>query len=505
MSKVINFVPSSRASAVGTAVFERVPYAESALIAHPEPHSHAVQFYESEEFLYAAVNQFLEAGINAGDRLIVVATAQHNLAFLERLTQLKLEGALETGQLTLLDARTTLARFMVDGMPDPHKFREVIDSTLAAARANGHESARVRAYGEMVDVLWKEGNSAAALSLEELWNEEGTRHSFELLCAYAMGSFYREGDQERFLHVCGTHSHIFPTESFLQLDQRSRLKEIGVLQQRAQLLEAEIQQRRVVESKLREALREQRRVEEELRGSMKREQVARQRAELSDQFKEMVVGVLGHELRNPLNTILMTARLMQKSDAPEENDRRIERLASSGLRMKRMIDQMLDLTRARLGSGIPLSCEPRDMVALTLRSIEDFRATYPATRIELCAPTVCAIDLDGDRFQQVLANLIGNALEYGDTEREIIISIEPQGKQVAVRVRNFGKPIEPSFLPFVFDPFRRAHPERTRTGGLGIGLYISERIVAAHGGSMRVSSELATGTCFEAIFPRVHG
>jgi signal transduction histidine kinase len=505
MNKVINFVPPSRGSAGGASAFERASYAESSLITAPEPHSHAVQFYESEDFLYQAVGQFLAAGIAAGDRLIVIATAQHNAAFIERLTSLKLEAVLASGQLLLLDARTTLARFMVDGAPDPDKFRELLGATLAAARAHGHETARVRAYGEMVDLLWKDGNASAALSLEELWNEEGARHSFELLCAYAMGSFYREGDHERFLHVCGSHSHVFPTESFLQLDNRTRLKEIGVLQQRAQLLEAEIQQRRVVESKLREALREQRRVEEELRASVKREKSARERAELSDQFKEMFVAVLGHELRNPLNTILMTARLLQMRDAPEESARRIERLAASGLRMKRMIEQMLDLTRARLGGGISVSlADPRDLIALTLRAIEDFGAAYPAARIELVAPAMCVIEVDGDRFQQLLSNLIGNALQHGDPEREVVVSIEPQGNVVSVRVRNFGPPIEPGFLPFVFDPFRHAHPERVRSAGLGIGLYISERIVDAHGGTLRVTSDHDTGTCFEAIFPRTH-
>jgi signal transduction histidine kinase len=475
------------------------------LIASPEPHSHAVQFYESEDFLYTAVGQFLAAGIAAGDRLIVIATAQHNAGFIEQLASLKLADVLASGQLILLDARTTLARFMVDGSPDPDKFRELLDVTLASVRANGHERARVRAYGEMVDLLWKDGNANAAIRLEELWNEEGARHSFELLCAYAMGSFYREGDHERFLHVCGAHSHVLPTESFLQLDDRTRLKEIAVLQQRAQLLEAEIPQRRVVESKLREALREQRRVEEELRASLKREQAARERAELSDQFKEMFVAVLGHELRNPLNTILMTARLLQMRDAPEERARRLERLAASGLRMKHMIEQLLDLTRARLGGGISVSLrDPRDLVALALRSIEDFGEAYPAARLELLAPSMCVIEVDGDRFLQLLANLIGNALQHGDPQREVVVCIEPHGNVVSVRVQNFGTPIEPDFLPFVFDPFRRAHPELVRSRGLGIGLYVSERIVAAHGGTLRVTSKQDTGTCFEAIFPRRH-
>jgi signal transduction histidine kinase len=500
MSNVIRFVPPARANAPAGA-----SYAESSLIAHPEPHSHAVQFYDSDEFLYSAVGQFLAAGIEAGERLVVVASAAHNAGFVAYLSERKLEGALNTGQLVLHEARTTLARFMVDGVVDADKFRQVLSGVLAQARAGGHAHTRVRAYGEMVDLLWRDGNSSAAIRLEQLWNEQAQHHSFELLCAYAMGGFYRDGDHERFLEVCGTHTHVFPTESYLQLDDKTRLKEIGILQQRAQLLEAEIQQRRVVESKLREALLEHQRVEEELRASVQREKEARERAELSVQFKEMFVGVLGHELRNPLNTILMTTRLLQMRDVPEENAHRLERLAASGQRMKRMIEQMLDLTRARLGGGIPVaSCDPRDVVALTLKTIEDFSATFPSARIEFMAPSMCVVEVDGDRFQQVLTNLIGNALEYGDREREVIVSIEPQGSHIRVCVRNFGAPIDGDFLPHVFDPFRRAHPERVRPGGLGIGLYICERIVHAHGGTLRVTSDDETGTCFEVILPRKH-
>ncbi len=478
-------------------------FAEASLIEQPEPHSHSVQFYDSEEFLFSAVAKFLAAGIEAGDRLIVIASAAHNAGFIAQLGEPTIDAALRSGQLRILDARSTLALFMVDGTPDPLRFREVLGAVLAEARANGHQQARVRAYGEMVDLLWRDGNASAAIRLEELWNEEGKRHSFELLCAYAMGSFYREGDHERFLHVCGAHTQVFPTEGFLQLDGRTRLKEIGVLQQRAQLLEAEIQQRRVAEIKLREALREQQRVEEELRLSVKREQEARERAEHSDQFKELLVAVLGHELRNPLNTILMTTRLLQMRDVPAENERRLSRLAASGLRMKRMIEQMLDLTRARLSGGIPVSCcDPRDIVALTLKAIEDLGTRYPAAQIELVAPSMCVIEVDGDRFEQVLVHLIGNALEYGDPARELVINIEPLGGTVSVRVRNYGPVIAPEFLPHVFDPFRRLQCDRARPGGLGIGLYICERIVHAHGGSMRVSSDEENGTCFEALFPR---
>ena len=108
----------------------------------------------------------------------------------------------------------------------------------------------------MVDVLWTRGDSKAAIRLEELWNEAQHEHSFTLLCAYVMGNFYREGDPEKFMEVCRTHSHVVPTEKFARLDDaNARLREISLLQQRARSLEHEIHHRRELEAALRSALR----------------------------------------------------------------------------------------------------------------------------------------------------------------------------------------------------------------------------------------------------------
>ena len=265
----------------------------ASVLSDPAPGSHAVQFYEREEFLLEAVGNFLGAGLERGDRLLVICTREHADAFLERLARLNAEYAAD-GRLTLLDARETLAKFMVGDMPDSGLFHELLARVMKQVRGNDVPRVQIRAFGEMVDLLWRDGNSRAAIRLEELWNDAGKDHSFSLLCAYVMGNFYKEGEAARFLEVCRNHSHVVPCETDDALDDSSaRLREVNLLQQRARSLESEIVHRKELEIALRDALRERTKIEEDLRASVKREQEARVRAEASDSFKEVFLGILG--------------------------------------------------------------------------------------------------------------------------------------------------------------------------------------------------------------------
>ena len=111
--------------------------------------------------------------------------------------------------------------------------------------------------------------------------------------------------------------------------------------------------------------------------------------------------------------------------------------------------------------------------------------------------------VDADRFEQVVSNLLGNAIVHGDKERAITVTLETRGGVASLSVHNFGLPIEVELMPLLFDPFKRGQrPRENRPGGLGLGLYITERIVSAHGGTIAVESSLQGGTRFEAIFPR---
>lgn len=225
---------------------------------------HIVQFYESEEFLYEVVARFLSSGLTAGAPVVVIATEAHRHAFNAQLESngFDIKSLCAEGRITLLDARDTLSSFLVDGMPDRARFESVVGGVIQRILAAGCQS-RLHAFGEMVDLLWKDGSPDAAIYLEELWNDLGSRHSFSLLCAYVMGNFYNEACTQKFHQICEAHRHVIPTERYAWNQEQSvQMREISLLQQRSRALESEIEHRQKLEEALRDALRERRRAEE---------------------------------------------------------------------------------------------------------------------------------------------------------------------------------------------------------------------------------------------------
>ena len=224
----------------------------------------------------------------------------------------------------------------------------------------------------------------------------------------------------------------------------------------------------------------------------------------NDDFKETFLGVLGHDLRNPLNTILTTTRVLaMRGELPPEIRTRLERIVSSGVRMQRMIDQLLDLTRARLADGIPvyLSEEKVDLLPITTKIVEEMRAAHPAAVIQLADGSFSFAKVDVDRLEQVLSNLLGNAIAHGDPSRPIRVGLGTHCGAVTISVQNYGPAIDPDLIPRLFNPFARGKLPAGRSEGLGLGLYISERIVAAHRGKLTVESSVDAGTRFEVHLP----
>ncbi len=167
---------------------------------------HAVRFYESRQSIAGMVGQFLGEGFVAGLPAVVIATPEHLDAIKGVLAArcfdvARLEAA---GDLIMTDAEATLARFMVDGMPDPARFRDAITPLIERA-CRGRKDCVIRAYGEMVDVLWKAGHTVAAVRLETLWNQLAQSHAFALLCGYSMGHFYKDAAHQE---ICDLHTHV---------------------------------------------------------------------------------------------------------------------------------------------------------------------------------------------------------------------------------------------------------------------------------------------------------
>jgi len=176
------------------------------------------------------------------------------------------DAALSSRRLVLRDARKTLASFLVDGKPDWQRFQGEIGGLLSSVPTP--DGVPVRAYGEMVDLLWRDGESKEAIRLEEFWNDLHHTHSFDLLCAYVMGNFDKEASRQDFDEVCALHSRAAPAESYPRdADADARLAEVSRLQQRARALEHEIELRKELERGLRVALDERRRAEEALGAS----------------------------------------------------------------------------------------------------------------------------------------------------------------------------------------------------------------------------------------------
>ena len=212
---------------------------------------HFVQFCETDAFLIQSVSAFIGAGLRAGDACIVLATKPHRESLEERLQGdgLEVAAARVRGQYVSIDAVATLSQFMVDGSPEPGRFAEVVGSMIARA-ANGRR--RVRIFGELVALLWADGNRAAAIRLEELWNDLGKTHAFSLFCAYPMHRFGGEVYEREFAEICRQHSRVIPAESYTRLPSPDeRLRAITLLQQKASSLEVEMAERKGAEERLR--------------------------------------------------------------------------------------------------------------------------------------------------------------------------------------------------------------------------------------------------------------
>ena len=223
--------------------------------------AHYVQFYESPDLLVSTVTTFLQAGIAAGEPAVIIATPEHRAAFCASLASAgaDIEFLLSTGRLQCLDARETLNAFMTTGLPDPDRFEAVVGSSIRVA-VEMSSSRQIRAYGEMVDLLWGDGHRTAAIALEELWNGLIERQPVALLCAYSMDGFLKGVDDAALVDVCRCHHHAAPVDfvgSFVESDSRTA----AVVRNRQTELEAEVAHRRDLEAALRSALREQRQAE----------------------------------------------------------------------------------------------------------------------------------------------------------------------------------------------------------------------------------------------------
>nr|WP_163999664.1 ATP-binding protein [Pyxidicoccus caerfyrddinensis] len=222
------------------------------------------------------------------------------------------------------------------------------------------------------------------------------------------------------------------------------------------------------------------------------------------EVEQQLIGIVSHDLRNPLSAILLgAARLNQRDDLDASARRVTARIESSAARTVRMVNDLLDFTQARLGGGIRIARAPTDLHALSRVVADEVEAAHPSVRLEVRASGNGQGLWDADRLSQVIQNLVTNAVKYGEPGRPVQVSTEGDGGQVTLRVHNEGTPIPHEQLPTLFQPLQRGSDAADRTGrSVGLGLFIVRSIVEAHQGHIEVESAPGQGTTFVVSLPR---
>lgn len=218
-------------------------------------------------------------------------------------------------------------------------------------------------------------------------------------------------------------------------------------------------------------------------------------------LNEMFMAVLGHDLRNPLHAILLSGELLKRQAESEPLRQTAERVLTSGKRMSRMIEDLLDLARVRNGGGLVLHPEPVDLTRLVRRMADEAAGSSAAPLLRIESFGDVSGEWDSERLAQVLANLIGNALRHGSGTGVIEIRVDGTASTaVELRISNDGE-IADTLMPQLFEPFRGRERRSSRSEGLGLGLYIARQIVQAHQGVIDVQSGDGR-VCFRLRLPR---
>lgn len=219
-------------------------------------------------------------------------------------------------------------------------------------------------------------------------------------------------------------------------------------------------------------------------------------------YQDMFIAVLSHDLRSPLSAVLMATSLGLRRCSDERMGRVLQQIASSGRRMLRMIEQLLDVTRIRAAGGLEIRRTRADLALVCRTIIDELQQAHPGARVVLERRGSTIGSWDVDRVSQLASNLIGNALQHAEGARVATVLVDGRDPaRVSFVVHNRGA-IPPAMLASIFDPFRRAAEGSPRTEGLGLGLYITQQIALAHGGAVSVLSTPARGTSFRVDLPR---
>lgn len=250
--------------------------------------------------------------------------------------------------------------------------------------------------------------------------------------------------------------------------------------------------------------------ENERTQSLEREQQARQAVETLEaetrqraDFERQLIGMVSHDLRSPLSAIALTAGGLKRLATDERQQHGLQRIRQSADRATRLIHDLLDFTRARQGQGIPVERKSADLHELVRTVVAEVRAAHPERAVELTHSGEGAGQWDPHRLEQVVSNLLSNALQYSPSGTGVHVDTQGEGDTVVLRVHNTGTPIPSELLPLLFEPMERGTaPVDSASRSIGLGLYIVRHLVLAHAGTVEVHSTPIEGTTFTVRLPR---
>lgn len=453
---------------------------------------HLVQFYETDVFLLDMVAEFIGSGLRSGDAAMVIARDAHRegIDVLLQASGLNLATARTCGQYVSIGSAKTLSRFMVGEAPDVDRFMEAVGGIIAQAASKWPG---VRVYGDMVALLALEGNYTAAVRLEQLWNDLRKIRTFSLFCAYPIDHFVGKERAELLGNVCREHSSVIPTESYTALSTSDdRLRAVTMLQQKAMWLEAEIAERK--------------RTEERLRVALESERIAHQNTEAALGLRDEFLSIAAHELKTPLTSLSGYTQLLlrdvrrERALEPERLLTGLELITRGVNRLHDLLNQLLDVERLENGKLI-LDTTRTNLASLMERVVTDVRV-YNADRvITFNAPASLDAQVDPIRLEQVLANLLDNAIKYSPDGGPVEVALSGDGElRVEISVRDYGPGVAPDKRQQIFERFYQAHSPDQKSGW-GLGLYICRQIVEMHGGEIRAEFPSDGGTCIIVSLP----
>lgn len=219
-------------------------------------------------------------------------------------------------------------------------------------------------------------------------------------------------------------------------------------------------------------------------------------------FAEQMIGIVSHDLRNPLQVVSMAAQYLRSLDMSDRQHTMLSHITDATARSQRLINDLLDFTQARIGQGLAVNRAPVQLERTIASAVESLRLVYPRREILFSASDQALFcQADADRLTQLLGNLVSNAMTYGDGISPVSVRVAAAQGTVEIAVHNLGDPIDEAQLGSIFSPMTRGSEIGREVRSVGLGLFIVSEIAKAHGGGVEVVSSAEAGTTFTARFP----